>query len=70
MDATPPLNAPPRNSVHFRLPPASDPLDVAARGVLTDLDEAREREVEARLKVETARERAPSRAARRAASAG
>jgi len=34
-------------------------LDVAAReGVLTDLDEAREREVEARLKVETARERA------------
>jgi chromosome segregation protein len=33
-------------------------LDVAAARVLTDLDEAREREVEARLKVETARERA------------
>ena len=34
-------------------------LDVAARdGVLADLDEAREREVEARLRVETARERA------------
>ena len=34
-------------------------LDVAARDrVLTDLDEAREREVEARLQVETARERA------------
>ncbi|QNE47403.1 chromosome segregation protein SMC [Glaciihabitans sp. INWT7] len=34
-------------------------LDVAAReGVLADLDEAREREVEARLQVETARERA------------
>ena len=34
-------------------------LDVAARdGVLTDLDEAREREVEARLQAETARERA------------
>jgi chromosome segregation protein len=33
-------------------------LDVAAReGVLADLDEAREREVEARLQVETARER-------------
>jgi chromosome segregation protein len=33
-------------------------LDVAAReGVLADLDEAREREVEARLRVETARER-------------
>ena len=34
-------------------------LDVAAReGVLADLDEAREREVEARLQVETTRERA------------
>ncbi|MHC5795565.1 chromosome segregation protein SMC [Lacisediminihabitans sp. FW035] len=34
-------------------------LDVAAReGVLADLDDAREREVEARLQVETARERA------------
>ena len=34
-------------------------LDVTAReGVLADLDEAREREVEARLKVETTRERA------------
>ena len=34
-------------------------LDITARGgVLTDLDEAREREVEARLRVETARERA------------
>jgi chromosome segregation protein len=34
-------------------------LDIAAReGVLADLDEAREREVEARLQVETARERA------------